>query len=129
MPFALAMLFVLFLAATASAQSVLDDKGRVYPCVPSGESNCAFPSARTPLQPWPFDPLRYRKQIPAPPFLGATPAGSLYPSAIDRARTAIRPLGHQELERAETRWFTPAEAFSAGTATSVAQDTSGVATC
>ena len=46
MPFALAMLFVLFLAATASAQSVLDDKGRVYPCVPY-ESNCAFPSART----------------------------------------------------------------------------------
>ena len=31
MPFALATLFVLFLAATASAQSVLDDKGRVYP--------------------------------------------------------------------------------------------------
>ena len=38
--------------ATASAQSVLDDKGRVYPCVPY-EPNCAFPSARTPLQPWP----------------------------------------------------------------------------
>ena len=46
MPFALAMLFVLFLAATASAQSVLDDKGRVYPCVPY-EPNCAFPSAAT----------------------------------------------------------------------------------
>ena len=43
----LAMLFVLFLAATASAQSVLDDKGRVYPCVPY-ERNCAFPSARHP---------------------------------------------------------------------------------
>ena len=85
MPFALAMLFVLFLAATASAQSVLDDKGRVYPCVPY-ESNCAFPSARTPLQPWPFDPLRYRKHIPPPPFLGARPPVPYIPApSMERA--------------------------------------------
>ena len=85
MPFALAMLFVLFLAATASAQSVLDDKGRVYPCVPY-EPNCAFPSARTPLQPWPFDPLRYRKHIPPPPFLGARPPVPYIPApSMERA--------------------------------------------
>jgi len=33
MPFAVAALFVLLVAGTASAQRVLDDKGRVYPCL------------------------------------------------------------------------------------------------
>jgi len=98
MPFALAMLFVLFLAATASAQSVLDDKGRVYPCVPY-EPNCAFPSAATMA-------LRSASisQAHSAPALGARPPVPLYSSAVDGARTAIRPL------RAATRWFTPAEA-------------------
>jgi hypothetical protein len=68
MPFALAALFVLLVAGTASSQPVLDEKGRVYPCLPF-EPACMPPPAKTPLQPWP-DPLTYRKHIPPPPFLG-----------------------------------------------------------
>jgi hypothetical protein len=72
MPFAAAALLVVLFAVTASAQSVLDDKGRVYPCLPY-EPSCALPPASTALQRWPSDPLRYRKHIPPPPFLGARP--------------------------------------------------------
>jgi hypothetical protein len=66
MPFAFAALFVLLAAGSASAQYVLDEKGRVYPCLPY-KPGCELPPAGTPLQPWPVDPLTYRKHIPPPP--------------------------------------------------------------
>ena len=72
MPFAVAVVLVLLVAGTTSAQPVLDDKGRVYPCLPH-EPNCSLPPVSAPLQPWPVDPLTYRKHIPPPPFLGARP--------------------------------------------------------
>jgi hypothetical protein len=79
MLFALAALITLLLADTATAQTVLDDKGRVYPCPPY-EPSCAIPRASTPLQSWPVDPLQYRKHIPPPPFLGARPPVPYVPS-------------------------------------------------
>jgi hypothetical protein len=82
---AVAALFVLLVASTASAQPVLDDKGRVYPCLPY-EPNCALPPAHAPLQPWPVDPLTFRKHIPPPPFLGARPPVPYIPApSIERA--------------------------------------------
>ena len=84
MQFVLTALIALLLANTASAQTGLDDKGRVYPC-PLYEPGCELPSANTPLQPWPVDLLQYRKHIPPPPFLGARPpVPPVPPLAIDR---------------------------------------------
>jgi hypothetical protein len=85
MPFAVAALIVVLFAGTASAQRVLYEKGRVYPC-PQYEPDCALPPASTPLQPWPLDPLQYRKHIPPPPFLGARPpVPYVPPPSIERA--------------------------------------------
>ena len=73
MPFAIAALLVVIFINAASAQPVLDDMGRVYPCL-RVEPGCALPAVSTHLQAWPSDLLRVRKHIPPPPFLGARPS-------------------------------------------------------
>jgi hypothetical protein len=85
MPFAVAAPIVVLVAGIVSAQHALDDEGSVYLCLPY-EPECVLPPASTPLQPWPVDPLQYRKHIPSPPFLGARPpVPYVPPPSIERA--------------------------------------------
>jgi hypothetical protein len=43
-------LSVLLVAGTTSEQPLLDEKGRIYPCLPN-EPNCALPPVSPPLRP------------------------------------------------------------------------------
>ena len=83
MPFAIAALFALLVAGTASAQSVLDDKGRVYPCLhhdaglsrPGREHVFAAVALRSAAIP---------QAHSTPALLGCAAAGTLHSAAVNR---------------------------------------------